>query len=173
MSNPMQQDPHAPLLVDVGAPPRSLDGPSSDVARNLGIRFVFAPDTDSLPGKIALGVVLGVCVALTAGLLALYIAYDLRRRRALYLPLFLQGRQAEGRIAGARGDRSQGTYVLMFDYEVEGQSYRGEMVSSGSSYRFYAPNDQVTVLYDEADPSKSCFVYRKAKDAQTSKDLKR
>jgi hypothetical protein len=50
---------------------------------------------------------------------------------------------------------------IKYGYQVDGLEYRGFMEMPRDLARYWSEGDQVTVLYDPADPSDSCFVFRR------------
>jgi hypothetical protein len=152
-----------PETVDMGAPPRDPRGPLRDVYYNLvqivgdghmTTRRLGRPlwkTAGAWTGYALLGV-------LTLGILpGVYLGHRVSRGRR-FGPLFRDGLATTGRIVSVRtrGDSA----ALVYEYEVAGRRYRGQMGCSPYPARYWVNGDPVTVLYDPAEPQRSCAVYR-------------
>jgi len=147
----------ASQLVNVGPPPRDPRGPLADVYSNLidmiGLSRIHSRGLKALAviGMIGLGLV-------TIGTLPLaYKAIALDRRKK-YDPLFRTGLAVEGRIVSAH--KKNDSAAFSYGYEVAGVPYRRAMTYPKGWLGLLVIGDSVTVLYDERDPARSCFVLR-------------
>jgi hypothetical protein len=147
-----------PRFVEMGPPPRDPEGEMADVHRDLidpfGLfRLIRNPITRNL-------VRLGAGVA-TLGVIPLWIWIYRRDRARRYRRLFIGGTAIVGRILAIVFEQDAVSATIKYGYQVDGLEYRGFMHVSAKLGRYWTDGDAITVLYDEADPSDSCFVFRR------------
>ena len=147
-----------PRFVELGPPPRDPKGEMADVYLDLIDPFAMFR---LIRNPVVRGMArLGGGVA-TLGILPLW-NWSYRRDRARrYRRLFMHGTAIVGRVI-AIGSGSDGmTATIKYGYQANGIEYRGLMSVSPTLGQYWTEGDTVTVLYDAADPSDSCFVFRR------------
>jgi hypothetical protein len=147
-----------PRYVELGPPPRAVDGPYADVYRDLVDpfaihRLIRNPLTRAL-AALGLGVI-------TLGILPIWYWADQAQRKRRYHRLFTDGEATVGRILSVTVEEGGMASNVKFGYEAEGVEYRGFMQLPVKLARYWGEGDPVTVLYDAADPTESCFVFRR------------
>ncbi len=148
-----------PRFVDMGPPPRDLDGELKDVYRNLvnplfPKRMMWSPTAQA--GAILLYAFASV---VTVGILpAVYIA-AVRTRKRRYTDLFREGEFTHGSIRSVKKDVEMFS-TFKYDYDVAGCNYVAFIKYATEMASFLDEGDTVPVLYDRNDPRQSCFVYR-------------
>lgn len=149
---------HAPDGVDLGPPPRDVDGPFRDVYRNL-VNPLFPSKRLWGAGMHVfwLGLATAGSIA-SVGILPYLYLRSVKRRIRSYGDLFRVGVQAEGVI---RSVKDKGVYVgVKYEFVVGDQMYVAVMDYAAEMAEFWNAGDPVPVLYDASDPRRSCFVYR-------------
>lgn len=150
-----------PRHVELGPPPRDPNGPFADVYADLvdplnAFRGLSAP----LRGLLGVGMVFAGLG--TLGILPIWYYADRRTRRARFHPLFVAGQETRGWVVAVNYDATQNiTANVKYGYVVDGVEYRGFMQCSTRFGLYYSEGDPVSVLYDENEPSHSCFVFRR------------
>ena len=149
-----------PRLVHMGDPPRDPRGELGDVYRNLmHPLFPARRAWSDLEHLIWIGFAGTASIVTLGGAPALY-GWALRRRRAKYDDLFRHGSFTTGTIRSVPA-ADIGLYTMVkYEFEVGGTSYLGYMQHPGEMARYWSVSDDVSVLYDPEDPSRSCIVYR-------------
>jgi serine/threonine protein kinase len=153
-----------PEMVDVGPPPRDPAGPLADVYTNLieifdGTR----PPGPRKGGLHALGrwSLSALAFVGTLGMWTGYRAITYDRRRRVVDPIFRDGGTTTGRLVDVSGyPWMDMATTLTFEYEVQGHLYRDSMPTSIRLRPHFLVGDQVTVIYDQADPGQSLVAYR-------------
>lgn len=151
----------APRWVDVGPPPRDLDGEHADVYRNLVHAF-----GDSTPptavSRFLRGSLLTLLGLVTLGVVpALYFGH-VRARKRRYDHLFREGVRVDGHIVSLQGSEQYNVFATIgYEYEVHGQVFRAFIDYAVKLKRYWAIGDLVAVLYDPEDPVVSCIVFRR------------
>jgi hypothetical protein len=95
---------------------------------------------------------------LTIGILPLAYSFKVQARKRQFEGLFLQGVCTEGWIVSIRGGEVFSR--IAYEFDVDGATYRGFMEYSAAIRRYWSEGDNVAVLYDPADPTHSCVVFR-------------
>ena len=102
----------------------------------------------------------GAASIVTLGAAPALYGWALRRRRAKYDDLFRHGSFTTGTIRSVPA-ADIGLYTMVkYEFEVGGTSYLGYMQYPGEMARYWSVSDDVSVLYDPEDPTRSCIVYR-------------
>jgi serine/threonine protein kinase len=153
-----------PELVEMGPPPRDPAGPLADVYANLIDPFPGRrPPRRRHPVWHAIG---QASVATMVGVLMLGVPHLVfwgmraRRRRRLG-PLFREGKATTGRLLSLQMSNEEAFVSdVTYEYEAGGNRHRARSTSSKHVLSHWAVGDPVTVLYDPAEPARSCVVYR-------------
>jgi serine/threonine protein kinase len=145
-------------FVNVGPTPRDPEGEFSDVYKNL-IDPLFPSRSLNSPGMDSLLFTLFLFLSfLTIGILPLAYSFKVQARKRQFEGLFLQGVCTEGWIVSIRGGEVFSR--IAYEFDVDGATYRGFMEYSAAIRRYWSEGDNVAVLYDPADPTHSCVVFR-------------
>lgn len=147
-----------PRFVELGPPPRDPEGEMADVYQDLIDPFALFR---LIRNPIVRGLArLGTGVA-TLGVVPLW-NWSYRSDRARrYRRLFTNGTAIVGRVIAVVSTNDGMTASIKYGYQVDGIEYRGLMTVTPTLGQYWAEGDAITVLYDEADPSDSCFVFRR------------
>jgi hypothetical protein len=148
-----------PRFVDMGDPPRDPRGEFRDVYRNLmHPLFPARRAWSDLEHVFWVGFAGAVSIVTLGAAPAIY-GWLRRRRSETYDHLFRHGVLTAGTIRSISGDAGAHKMVT-YEYEVGGVSYRSYMQHAQEMARYWSVSDSVSVLYDHADPTRSCIVYR-------------
>jgi hypothetical protein len=147
-----------PRFVEMGPPPRDPKGEMADVYLDLIdpwalFRLIRNPVARGLA-------ILGAGVG-TIGILPLIMGFDRRDRVRRYRRLFIGGHVIVGRIIAIVIEEGGMAATIKYGYQVDGLEYRGFMQVTVKLARYWGDGDAVAVLYDQSDPSDSCFVFRR------------
>lgn len=147
-----------PRFVEIGPPPRDPGGELADVYLDLIDPFaMFRLIRNPLARGLAkLGAGVG-----TVGVLPLWIWFYRRDRVRRYRRLFVDGLAIIGRILAVVLEEGGVAATVKYGYQVDGLEYRAFMEVPAKLARYWSDGDAVTVLHDAADPSDSCFVFRR------------
>lgn len=140
----------APRFVDLGPAPRDRNGPLADVHQNM-----IAPRDQ---GPVAFWVLMFVLTFVSFGLVPLIALANIYQRKRRFDPLFERGTFTEGHLVSVT--QHGGRFTFLYEFDVRGVTYRGTMTNVGATCSFFAVGDRVGVLYDPANVSHNCFVYR-------------
>lgn len=147
-----------PRFVEIGPPPRDPEGELADVYLDLIDPFAFFR---LIRNPLARGLAkLGAGVG-TVGVLPLWIWFYRRDRIRRYRRLFVDGHAVVGRILAVVLEEGGVEATVKYGYQVDGLEYRAFMQVPAKLARYWSDGDAVTVLHDAADPSDSCFVFRR------------
>jgi hypothetical protein len=148
----------SPRYVDVGPPPRDPTGPFADIYLDLVDPYAMYRRVHNRFGRGLLMLGSGV---ITFGIVPLWYAAHKRQRANRYRRLFIEGSAVLGRILAVTHEQDAVTSNVKFAYQVEDVEYRGFIEYPTKLARYWSDGDPVTVLYDPADPTESCFVFRR------------
>ena len=150
-----------PRYVDVGPPPRDPTGPFADIYLDLIDPYALYRSVRNRFGRGLLMLGYGV---ITFGIVPLWYARDKRQRVNRYRRLFIEGSAVLGRIVAVTTSAFEDaiTSNVKFAYQVEGVEYRCFIQYPNKLAGYWSEGDPVTVLYDPADPTDACFVFRRA-----------
>jgi serine/threonine protein kinase len=147
-----------PRFVEMGPPPRDPEGEMADVYLDLIDPFaLFRLIRNPVLRNLAR---LGAGVA-TLGMVPLFNWTYRRDRARRYRRLFIHGIAVVGRVIAIVSTNDGMTASIKYGYHVNRVEYRGLMTVTPTLGNYWAEGDAVTVLYDEKDPSDSCFVFRR------------
>lgn len=155
---PLARPAGAPIPVDLGPAPRDIDGPFGDVYRQL-VPGLIVSGVQNPFALLAIWLLVITLVVCTAGIL-LFVAWGVHaHNKKKYLPLFQGGERADGRVIGVTS-QNDGSATIQYEFEARAQRWRALYTRVDKTLRNFAIGDPVSVLYDAADPNKSCIVYR-------------
>lgn len=151
----------SPSYVELPPAPRAIKGEYRDV-----YEWLIAPGWSGIIGQtpaahIIVLVLMGVLAASSLGVVPLIVWAIRSKRQKRYDPLWTHGVQTEGVVVASDYDYYEMMATFTYEYEVDGQLYRAVMESSPKLRRYFIEGTRVAVLYDEKDPSHSCFIFRK------------
>jgi serine/threonine protein kinase len=147
-----------PRFVELGPPPRDPKGEMADVYLDLIDPSALFRLRRNPIARVLVAVGAGV---VTLGVLPLW-SWSVRRDRVRrYRRLFIDGHAVVGRIVAIVVDDIHIAASIKYGYQVDGLEYRGFMEMPRDLARYCSEGDAVTVLHDAADPSDSCFVFRR------------
>lgn len=149
---------YGPRVVDIGPPPRDTKGEFRDVYRNLVNPLFPARRTWAIGSHIGWLAMATIGSVATLGLLPLGYYATVRQRSNMYRDLFERGEATPGVILSA--EASSVFAVFRFEFEVDGEVFRGRMEYAQEMSQYWAEGEVVPVLYDPDDPTHCCFVYR-------------
>lgn len=148
-----------PRLVNMGEPPRDPNGEFSDVYRNL-VHPLFPARRAWADAEHALWLgFAGATAVVTVGGAALLYRRSVRKRKNRYDDLFRRGLFTPGTIRSVNATGSTFATVK-YEFEAGGITHVGFTEYPQEMARYWSTADVVSVLYDPADPSRSCVVYR-------------
>lgn len=95
---------------------------------------------------------------ISLGIAPLFYMTGVRDRKRRYADLLRSGRSTDGVVVAV----DQGSLYATFRYEfdVGGATHVGFMQYAQEMTQYLSEGDTVPVLFDPADPTRSCFVYR-------------
>ncbi|MFV8750766.1 serine/threonine-protein kinase [Nannocystaceae bacterium ST9] len=147
-----------PRYVDLGPPPRTLDGPFADVYLDLVDPFAMYRVVRNPLSRALVMIGYGV---ISIGILPIWYWVDRNQRKTRYTRLFLEGHATLGRVLAVTVEEGGVAANVKYGYEADAVEYRGFMNLPIKLARYWGDGDPVTVLYDPADPTESCFVFRR------------
>jgi serine/threonine protein kinase len=147
-----------PRFVEIGPPPRDPEGEMADVYLDLIDPFAFFRLRRSAIARAL--ATLGASVA-TLGVFPAWMWFYRHDRARRYRRLFIDGHAIVGRIIAVVVTERVVTATIKYGYQVDGLEYRAFMEMPLALALYWSDGDAVTVLYAAADPSDSCFVFRR------------
>ncbi len=148
-----------PRFVHMGNPPRDPRGEFRDVYRNLMHPLFPARRAWSETAHLLWIGFAGAASLVTLGAAPALYGWLLRKRRKKYGDLFRHGLATVGTIRSIPVAAAVHT-LIKYDFQVGEESYRGYMQQPMEMAGYWSVSDTVAVLYDPAEPSQSCIVYR-------------
>jgi serine/threonine protein kinase len=150
----------SPRYVDIGPPPRDPDGPLADIYLDLVDPYAIYRSIRNPIGRAFAALGYGV---FTFGIVPLVYGVNKRQRVKRYRRLFVEGTAVLGRIVAVTTNAFEDaiTSNVKFAYQVEGVEYRGFIQYPNKLASYWSEGDPITVLYDPADPTDACFVFRR------------
>ncbi|MCH9688389.1 MAG: serine/threonine protein kinase [Deltaproteobacteria bacterium] len=150
-----------PQHVDVGPPPREPDGAYRDVYDLLTQPLSLFNGTHSPAGIVLRTLGVFAISAVTFGVVPTIYYVDRSRRRKKYDEVFRLGKRTLGTIVAVTGNQNQDVYAtISFEFMAGTVKCRGYISYPIAMQKFLAVGDSVPVLYLEADPTRSCVVFR-------------
>ncbi len=152
-----------PRFADVGAPTRDIQGPHREIYLDLIDPFaVYRNIKNPIARTLA---VIGIAVG-TLGIFTGLYYLETTRRAAKYTDLFISAPMVVGKILAVTQEEGAVSSHVKFAYVVNGTEYRGFISYPIRFARYWSEGDPVAVLYNEDNPSESCFVFRRPGSAR-------
>jgi len=149
-----------PRFVDLGDPPRDPRGHLRDVYRNLihplfPARLLWPGGTHGVWVAAA-----GLISVVTLGMGPVLYSWGAMKRRRTYEALFRYGHFTTGVVRGVQKGGAGVYATYKYEFVVGDALYVAFMEQALEMTHYWSEGDEVPVLYDPADPSRCCFVYR-------------
>ena len=147
-----------PRFLALGASSRELDGEFRDVYRNL-VNPLFPAKKMWSREMHAFWVVIACFLSvISLGTAPIFYLKGVKDRERRYADLLRSGRSAEGVVVAVEEGALYATFK--YEFEVAGAKYVGFMEYAQEMTEYLSAGDSVPVLFDPANPTRSCFVYR-------------
>ena len=147
-----------PRYVELGPPPRDVEGPFADVYADLIDPFAMYR---LIRNPVARGLAVFGLGVMTIGIFPIWYWADRRIRIRRYRRLFCEGMVVRGSVLTVTNDEGGVSSTVKYGYELDELEYRGFMQMPIKLARYWSEGDPITVLYDANDPTESCFVFRR------------